>query len=57
MTLLFSRADAAKELSMSPDHFDRYVVPHIRHIYSGRKRLVPASELERFVREQARFAG
>jgi excisionase family DNA binding protein len=57
MKLLHARAEAAEMLSMSLDHFERHVQPHLRLVRSGRLRLVPASELERFVAERQGFAG
>jgi excisionase family DNA binding protein len=54
--LLLTRAEAAALLSMSLDHFERYVQPHVRLVRCGRLRLVPVREVERWAHEQARFA-
>jgi excisionase family DNA binding protein len=54
---LLTRAEAAESLSMSLDHFERHVQPHLRIVRSGRLRLVPASEAERWARERAEFVG
>lgn len=40
---------------MSVDHFERKVQPVIKVIPSGQLLLVPPSELERWVRENARY--
>lgn len=55
--LLHTRGEASALLSMSLDHFERHVQPHVRLVRTGRLRLVPAAELERFVAERAAFAG
>lgn len=55
--LLHTRAEAAAMFAMSLDHWERHVQPHVRLVRSGRLRLVPATELERFVNERQAFAG
>jgi hypothetical protein len=56
--LLHTRAQACELLGgISMDHFETYWQPRMRIVRSGRLRLVPASELERVVRELARFPG
>ncbi len=56
--LLVTRTEACEILGgISMDHFERHVCPHLRIVRSGRLRLVPVAELERWVREHARFAG
>jgi excisionase family DNA binding protein len=47
--LLVSRQEAAARLSVSLSHFKRAVQPHLRLVRSGGLRLVPVSELERWV--------
>jgi len=42
---------AAAMLGMSLAHFERHVQPHLKLVYSGRLRLVPVRELERWARE------
>jgi excisionase family DNA binding protein len=54
--LLLTRVEAAERLSMSLDHFERYVQPRLRLVRCGRLRLVPPCELERWAHEEARFA-
>lgn len=45
--------EAAAAIGVGPDFFDENVAPHLRLIRRGRKRLVPVSELERWVAENA----
>jgi excisionase family DNA binding protein len=45
--------EAAARLSVSRDHFDRHIAPDLKLIRSGRRRLVPVSELTRWVEENA----
>jgi excisionase family DNA binding protein len=54
---LLTRKEAAESLSMSLNHFERKVQPHLRIVRSGALRLVPADELDRWVRENQGFAG
>ncbi len=49
----YTRAEAADSLGMSLDHFERHVQADLKLIRSGRLRLVPVRELERWVRENA----
>lgn len=46
-------AEAAAAIGVGPDFFDANVAPQLRLIRRGRKRLVPVSELERWVAESA----
>lgn len=55
--LLLTRREAAASLSMSLDHFERHVQPHLSLVRSGRLRLVPAAELERWVELTAAGVG
>jgi excisionase family DNA binding protein len=48
-----TRAEAAEALGISIDSFERHVQPELRVIRRGRMRLVPLSELERWVKENA----
>lgn len=48
-----TREEAAAAVSMSLDSFERYVQPHIQMVRRGRLRLVPVSELSRWVEENA----
>jgi len=49
--------EAADALGMSLRHFERYVQPQIRVVYSGRLRLVPVSELQRWLDGQPKGPG
>jgi hypothetical protein len=46
-------AEAAAAIGTGPDFFDLHVAPELRLVRRGRKRLVPVSELERWVAEHA----
>ena len=46
-------AEAAAAIGVGPDFFDANVAPELRLIRRGRKRLVPVSELERWMAENA----
>jgi hypothetical protein len=46
-------SEAAAAIGVGPDFFDANVAPQLRLIRSGRKRLVPVRELERWVSESA----
>lgn len=48
-----TRAEAADSLGMSVDSFERFVQGDVRLIRRGRLRLVPTSELERWVAQNA----
>jgi hypothetical protein len=49
-----TREEAATSLGMgSVDSFERYVQPHVRMIRRGRLRLVPVTELQRWVEDNA----
>jgi hypothetical protein len=45
--------EAAAAIGVGPDYFDEHVAPSLRLIRRGRKRLVPVSELERWVAKNA----
>ncbi len=45
--------EAAAAIGVGPDFFDANVAPNLRLIRRGRKRLVPITELERWVAENA----
>lgn len=45
--------EAAAAIGVGPDFFEAYVAPQLRLVRRGRKRLVPVSELERWVVESA----
>jgi excisionase family DNA binding protein len=50
-----TRKEAAAALGVSVDTFERRVQPFIRVVTCGQLILVPPDELERWVRENARF--
>jgi hypothetical protein len=45
--------EAAAAIGVGPDFFDQNVAPELRLVRRGRKRLVPVSELERWLAENA----
>jgi len=45
--------EAAAAIGVGPDFFEENVAPELRLIRRGRKRLVPVTELERWVTESA----
>jgi excisionase family DNA binding protein len=51
--LALTRAEAASALGVSVDFFDEHVMPEIRVVRRGRRRLVPLSELHRWLYESA----
>ena len=48
--------EAAETLGVSRDFFDLHVLPELRVVRRGRRRLVPVRELERWLEEHAAFA-
>ena len=48
-----TKSEAAAALGISVDSFGRHVQPELRLIRRGRMRLIPVSELERWVAENA----
>jgi hypothetical protein len=48
--------EAAAAIGVGPDFFDANVAPELRLVRRGRKRLVPVSELERWMTENAEQA-
>jgi hypothetical protein len=48
-----TRSEAAASLGMSLDSFERYVQPHVRIVRKGSLRLVPTTEVDRWVDENA----
>lgn len=45
--------EAAAALGVSRDYFDEHVMPELRVVRRGRKRLVPVRELERWLDVEA----
>jgi excisionase family DNA binding protein len=50
-----TRKEAAAALGVSVDTFERRIQPFIRVVVCGQLILVPPAELERWVRDNARF--
>ncbi len=48
--------EAAAAIGVGPDFFEANVAPELRLIRRGRKRLVPISELERWIADNAEYA-
>jgi excisionase family DNA binding protein len=48
--------EAASALGVSRDHLERHILRDIRIVYSGRRRLIPLRELERWAERQATSA-
>ncbi len=51
--LALRKVEAADVLAMSVDSFERYVLPEIRVVRRGALVLVPVTELERWIEENA----
>ena len=51
--LALTRQEAAAALGMSLDSWERHVQPSIRLVRLGRMRLIPITELERWLEENA----
>jgi len=51
--LALSPAEAAAALGISRDFFDQHVLPEIRIVRRGRRRLIPLRELDRWLDQQA----
>jgi hypothetical protein len=51
--MLLTRNEAAAALGMSLRHFQRYVQPHVRCVYSGQLRLFRLRDLERWADREA----
>ena len=51
--LALSPEEAAHALGVSRDYFDLHVVPELRIVRRGRRRLVPIKELERWLDDSA----
>jgi excisionase family DNA binding protein len=51
--ITLTRSEAAATLGVSVDFFDAHIAGELRVIHIGRRRLVPVSELHRWVRENA----
>jgi hypothetical protein len=51
--LAYSKSEAAIALGISINSFERHVQPELRVVRRGKLRLFPATELERWLRENA----
>ena len=51
--LALSPAEAAATLGISRDFFDQHVLPELRVVRRGRRRLIPVRELERWLEQNA----
>lgn len=51
--LALSKAEAAQALGVSVDFLEEHVLPELRVVYRGRRRLIPVRELERWLDESA----
>lgn len=51
--LALSVEEAAEALGIHRDTFDKRVLPRIKTVPVGRRRLVPVAELERFLADRA----
>ena len=51
--LALTPAEAAEALGISRSHFDRFVRDELRLVRSGKLRLVPVAELERWLERSA----
>jgi excisionase family DNA binding protein len=51
--LALSPSEAAAALGVSRDFFDQHVLPELRVVRRGRRRLVPVRELDRWLEENS----
>jgi excisionase family DNA binding protein len=51
--LALSKTEAAEALGVSVDFFEAHVMPELRIVRRGRRRLVPIRELERWLEDSA----
>jgi excisionase family DNA binding protein len=51
--LALSKAEAANALGVSVDFLEQHVMPELRVVRRGRRRLIPVRELERWLDEHA----
>ncbi len=56
LRLALSPDEAAQSLGVSRDYFDEHILPELRHVRRGRRRLVPVYELEAWLRRSASLA-
>lgn len=53
VALCVSRDEAATLLSVSPDHFERHVLPDLRVVQLGRRQVIRVRDLEDFLAAKA----
>ncbi len=53
VALAVTRKQAADLLSMSPDHFERHVLPELRVMQVSRKQLIPVVALQDYVNQKS----
>ena len=53
--LAITRAEAARALGVSINSFERHVQPEVRIVRRGKLRLIPVSEIERWLEENAEW--
>ena len=53
--LAITRAEAARALGVSINSFERHVQPELRIVRRGKLRLIPVSEIERWLEENAEW--
>jgi hypothetical protein len=49
--------EAAQALGVSRDHLERHVLPELRVVYLGRRRIIAVAELEKFLQNNGVRAG
>ncbi len=54
--LALSKAEAAQALGVSVDFFEEHVMPELRVVRRGRRRLIPTRELDRWLSENTALA-
>jgi excisionase family DNA binding protein len=53
LRLALTKAEAADSLGVSVDFLERHVMPELRVVRRGRRRLIPLRELERWLEQNA----
>ena len=51
--LALSPDEAAAALGVSRDHFDGHILPELRVVRRGRRKLIPVAEIERWLQRAA----
>jgi excisionase family DNA binding protein len=49
----WSKAEAAEALGVSVDFFEEHVMPELRIVRRGRRRIIPLAELTRWLEQSA----